>query len=122
MIKLAELLEEKMTAAQKKKRGEIYDALTDSGMASDKAGRIATSKAMKLEKKGKDQDGDGDIDSDDWKISKDIAIKQAIAKKKLKKEGHPVLGQPSMDHEAKMAKGELRDMIENGAKIGRAHV
>lgn len=34
------------------------------------------------EKKAKDQDDDGDIDSEDWKISRDIAIKQAIAKKK----------------------------------------
>jgi len=40
-------LEEKMTAAQKKKRGEIYDALKAQGMSDEKAGPIATSKAMK---------------------------------------------------------------------------
>ena len=40
-------LEEKMTASQKKKRGEIYDALKAQGMSDEKAGRIATSKAMK---------------------------------------------------------------------------
>jgi hypothetical protein len=34
------------------------------------------------EKKGKDQDKDGDVDSKDWKKSKDIAIKKAIADKK----------------------------------------
>jgi predicted nucleic acid-binding Zn-ribbon protein len=34
------------------------------------------------EKKGKDQDGDGDIDSKDWQIGRDIAIKAQMAKKK----------------------------------------
>jgi hypothetical protein len=34
------------------------------------------------ETKGKDQDKDGDVDSKDWKKSKDIAIKKAIANKK----------------------------------------
>ncbi len=37
----------KMTSAQKKKRGEIYDTLKDQGMSDEKAGKIATSKAMK---------------------------------------------------------------------------
>lgn len=45
-------------------------------------------------------------------------LQQAILKKKgVKKEGQNVLGQPSSDHEATMAKGELRDMIMNGAKV-----
>lgn len=39
--------EKKMTPAQKKKRGEIYDALVKQGMSSKKAGPIATSQAMK---------------------------------------------------------------------------
>ena len=38
--------------------------------------------AKVTEKKGKDQDKDGDVDSKDWKKSKDIAIKKAIADKK----------------------------------------
>jgi hypothetical protein len=46
MIKLLDLLEKKMTPAQKKKRGKIYDKLVAGGMESDKAGAIATSKAM----------------------------------------------------------------------------
>lgn len=39
--------EKKMTSAQKKKRGEIYDALVKQGMSPKKAGPIATSQAMK---------------------------------------------------------------------------
>jgi pyruvate/2-oxoglutarate dehydrogenase complex dihydrolipoamide acyltransferase (E2) component len=46
MIKLITLLEEKMTPAQKKKRGKIFDKLKASGMSDAKAGAIATSKAM----------------------------------------------------------------------------
>lgn len=40
-------LEEKMSKSQVKKRGEIYDALKDKGMSDEKAGKIATSQAMK---------------------------------------------------------------------------
>ena len=37
----------KMTATEKKKRGEIFDRLKAQGMSDEKAGKIATSKAMK---------------------------------------------------------------------------
>jgi hypothetical protein len=40
-------IDEKMTKPQVKKRGEIYDALKDQGMSDEKAGKIATSQAMK---------------------------------------------------------------------------
>jgi hypothetical protein len=40
-------LEEKMSKSQVKKRGEIYDALKDKGISNEKAGKIATSQAMK---------------------------------------------------------------------------
>lgn len=40
-------LEEKMSKSQVKKRGEIYDALKNKGMSDEKAGKIATSQAMK---------------------------------------------------------------------------
>ena len=36
-----------MSKPQVKKRGEIYDALKDKGMPDEKAGKIATSQAMK---------------------------------------------------------------------------
>jgi putative methionine-R-sulfoxide reductase with GAF domain len=87
VIKLIDLInEEKMTPAQKKKRGEIYDKLTADGMSSKKAGPIATSKAMS-EKKGIDRDKDGDIDSEDWRIGRDIAIK--AKSKKVNEENIP---------------------------------
>ena len=47
MIKLAELLSEKhMTAAQKKKRGEIFDKLVAGGMEKSKAGAIGAMQLM----------------------------------------------------------------------------
>ena len=38
---------DEMSKGQIKKRGEIYDALKDKGMSDEKAGKIATSTAMK---------------------------------------------------------------------------
>jgi hypothetical protein len=62
-----------------------------------------------LEKKGIDRDDDGDIDSKDWKISRDLAIK-----KRLQKEGE--------DHEVAMAQNSLKDIaraaIELSQKMG----
>jgi hypothetical protein len=43
-----DMINEKMSKKQVKKRGEIYDALKDKGMSDEKAGRIATSKAQKI--------------------------------------------------------------------------
>ena len=40
-------IDEKMSKPQIKKRGKIYDALKDKGMSDEKAGKIATSQAMK---------------------------------------------------------------------------
>jgi len=68
MIKLTELLSEKhMTAAQKKKRGEIFDKLVAGGMEKSKAGAIETSKAMSEEldpvgKEDEDINNDGKVD------------------------------------------------------------
>jgi hypothetical protein len=110
MIKLAELLSEKhMTPTQKKKRGEIFDKLASSGMKKSKAGAIATSKAMSedLDKVGhedNDINNDGKVDKTDkyLKHRRDVISKN--------------LGETE-DHEASMAKGELRDMLMNGAKL-----
>jgi hypothetical protein len=42
-----DMIDEKMSKKQIKKRGKIYDALKDQGMSDEKAGKIATSQAMK---------------------------------------------------------------------------
>jgi len=110
MIKLAELLSEKhMTPAQKKKRGEIFDKLVSGGMSKDKAGAIATSKAMseKLDPVGQEDDdinNDGKVD----KTDKYLANRRRAIAANIKEEE---------DHEASMAKGELRDMLMHGAKL-----
>jgi pyruvate/2-oxoglutarate dehydrogenase complex dihydrolipoamide acyltransferase (E2) component len=103
MIKLIDLLEEKMTPAQKKKRGEIFDKLVAGGMAKNKAGAIATSKAMseKLDPIGQedaDIDNDGDTDKTDKYL---INRRKAIAKNL--KEG---------DHEVSMAVSSLEAIAE----------
>jgi hypothetical protein len=105
MIKLLDLLEKKMTPAQKKKRGKIYDKLVAGGMESDKAGAIATSKAMaeKMDPVGQedeDIDNDGDVDSSDKYLLK---RRKAIAKA-MQKEGH--------DHEVAMAVSSLEEIAK----------
>ena len=65
--------EKKMTPVQKKKRGEIYDALIDSGMSSEKAGPIATSKAMK--------EGFSDLNGDNETTYADILIGRGVKPK-----------------------------------------
>lgn len=118
MIKLIDLLNEKMTPAQKKKRGEIYDALVDSGMSPKKAGPIATAKAMgKGKKEALDPVGEEDDDiNNDGKVDKTDKYlanrRKAIAKNV--KEG--------MDHEVSMAQNSLKAIakaaIELSQKIG----
>lgn len=103
MIKLIDLLEKRMTPAQKKKRGEIYDALIDSGMSPEKAGPIATAKAMseKLDPVGKEDDdinNDGKVDKTDKYLSN---RRKAIAANI--KEG---------DHEVSMAVSSLEAIAE----------
>ena len=60
---------------------------------------------------------DADINNDGKKDKTDkylLKRRQAISKKM--REGH-LSWPPTRDHEATMAKGELRDMIENAAKV-----
>jgi archaellum component FlaC len=104
VIKLIDLLESKMTPAQKKKRGKIFDKLKASGMSDAKAGAIATSKAMseKLDPVGKEDDdinNDGKVDKTDKYLSK---RRKAIAANI--KEGD--------DHEVKMAVSSLEAIAE----------
>ncbi len=65
--------EKKMTPAQKKKRGKIYDALIDSGMPSKKAGPIATSQAMK--------EGFPDLNDDGKTTYADVLIGRGVKAK-----------------------------------------
>jgi hypothetical protein len=67
--------EKKMTPAQKKKRGDIYDALAKQGMSSKKAGPIATSQAMK--------ESFRDLNDDDKITYADVLIGRGV---KLKNE------------------------------------
>jgi uncharacterized protein YdaT len=120
MIKLIDLLEKKMTPSQKKKRGEIYDALVDSGMSPEKAGPIATAKAMGKGKKeealdpvgkeDKDINNDGKVD----KTDKYLLNRRKTISKNIKKEG--------MDHEVAMAQNSLEAIakaaMELSQKIG----
>ena len=113
MIKLLDILEAKMTPAQKKKRGKIFDKLVAGGMEKSKAGAIATSKAMaeKLDPVGqedKDIDNDGDTDkTDKYLLNRRKAIAANI------NEG---------DHEVAMAQASLEAIakaaIELSQKIG----
>jgi hypothetical protein len=114
MIKLIDLLEKKMTPAQKKKRGEIFDKLVAGGMESSKAGAIATSKAMseKLDPVGQEDDdinNDGKVD----KTDKYLKHRRDAVAKNLKEGG---------DHEVAMAQNSLKDIakatIELSNKIG----
>jgi len=108
VIKLIDLLEKKMTPSQKKKRGEIYDALIDSGMSPEKAGPIATAKAMseKLDPVGKEDDdinNDGKVDKTDKYLSN---RRKAIAANL--KEG---------DHEVSMAQSSLKSIIKSAVEL-----
>jgi len=110
VIKLIDLLEKKMTPSQKKKRGEIYDALIDSGMSPEKAGPIATAtkRAMdeKLDPVGKEDDdinNDGKVDKTDKYLGN---RRKAIAANL--KEG---------DHEVSMAQSSLKSIVKSVVEL-----
>lgn len=123
MTKLLDLInEEKMTSSEKKGKEKIVKGMKKAkGDFKKRYGKdakqvmyaTATKRAMD-EKKGRDLDDDGDVDSDDYLKARDIAIKKAKSKKM--NENH-LSWPPTQDHEATMAKGELRNMIENAAKV-----
>jgi len=104
MIKLINLLENKMTPAQKKKRGEIFDKLIAGGMAKDKAGPIATSRAISEELDPVGQE-DEDIDNNKKIDKRDkYLLKRRKAISANIKEGD--------DHEVSMAVSSLEAIAE----------
>jgi hypothetical protein len=113
MIKLINLLERDLSSKEEK----IVKALKKTGKfkKNDPAMyAIAASKAEALDPVGKedaDIDNDGDKDKSDKYLLK---RRQAISKRM--KESH-LSWPPTQDHEATMAKSELRDMVDNAAKI-----
>lgn len=114
MIKLLDILEAKMTPAQKKKRGKIFDKLVAGGMEKSKAGAIATSKAMaeKLDPVGQE---DEDIDNDGKKNTK---TDKYLLNRRKKIAANINEG----DHEVAMAQASLKSIakaaIELSQKIG----
>jgi len=85
--------EKKMTPAQKKKRGDIYDALVKKGMSSKKAGPIATSQAMK--------EGFPDLNKDGKTTYADILIGRGV------KPNNEDMDIGHEDDEPRMLKGDL---------------
>ena len=120
MIKLSELLDEKhLTPAEIAKKEEIVKALKKSGMKqSPKMYAIATAKAEKvaevLDKVGQ-EDADINNDGKTDKTDKYLANRRKAIAANID-ETH-LNWPPTQDHEATMAKGELRDMIENAITI-----
>jgi hypothetical protein len=114
MIKLIDLLEKKMTPAQKKKRGDIYDKLVAGGMSKDKAGPIATSRAMseKLDPVGKEDD---DINNDGKvnKTDKYLANRRKKIAANLKEGDHEVAMAVSSLEAIGEAIVELRQKLGN---------
>jgi len=100
MIKLLDLLEKKMTPAQKKKRGEIFDTLVAGGMAKDKAGAIATSKAMAEATFTDKYDDNPKLKGKQTKLPDELQAQ-------LVKE----------DHEVSMAQASLKSIIKSAAQL-----
>ena len=116
MIKLSDLLSERDLSAKEEK---IVKALKKTGKfkKNDPAlYAIAASKAEGLDPVGKeddDIDNDGKVDkTDKYLATRRKKISQNIDETHLD-------WPPTPDHEATMAMGELRDMVENGMKVYR---
>jgi|688.fasta_scaffold487782_3 hypothetical protein len=114
MIKLLDLITERDLSAKEEK---IVKALKKTGKfkKNDPAMyAIAASKAEGLDPVGKEDDdinNDGKVDKTDKYLSK---RRKAVAANM--KESH-LSWPPTQDHEATMAKSELRDMVDNAAKV-----
>lgn len=91
---------------------EGYSQKQAIAMALRSAGR---SKYDTAEGSGHDQDRDGDTDSDDWKISRDEAIKKAMLEDDDDKEGSYC--EEEDDPEGQMVQGDLRSAARNALLI-----
>ena len=116
MIKLSDILSERDLSAKEEK---IVKALKKTGKfkKDDPAlYAIAASKAEGLDPVGKEDDdinNDGKVDkTDKYLATRRKKISQNIGETHLD-------WPPTPDHEATMAMGELRDMVENGMKVYR---
>ena len=116
MIKLSDILSERDLSAKEEK---IVKALKKTGKfkKDDPAlYAIAASKAEGLDPVGKEDDdinNDGKVDkTDKYLANRRKKISQNIDETHLD-------WPPTPDHEATMAMGELRDMVENGMKVYR---
>jgi hypothetical protein len=116
MIKLSDILFERDLSAKEEK---IVKALKKTGKfkKDDPAlYAIAASKAEGLDPVGKEDDdinNDGKVDkTDKYLVNRRKKISQNIDETHLD-------WPPTPDHEATMAMGELRDMVENGMKVYR---
>ena len=116
MIKLSDILSERDLSAKEEK---IVKALKKTGKfkKNDPAlYAIAASKAEGLDPVGKEDDdinNDGKVDkTDKYLATRRKKISQNIDETHLD-------WPPTPDHEATMAMGELRDMVENGMKVYR---
>jgi len=116
MIKLSDILSERDLSAKEEK---IVKALKKTGkFKKDNPAlyAIAASKAEGLDPVGKEDDdinNDGKVDkTDKYLATRRKKISQNIDETHLD-------WPPTPDHEATMAMGELRDMVENGMKVYR---
>jgi uncharacterized protein YdaT len=95
--------EKKMTPAQKKKRGEIYDALVKKGMSSKKAGPIATSQAMK--------EGFPDLNKDGKTTYADVLIGRGV------KSNNEDIDVGHQDDEPYMLKADAYQILKNAVEL-----
>jgi hypothetical protein len=90
--------------------------LMEEGTPQKQAIAIALRNAGKSKYSGSeshDRDGDGDMDSDDWKMSRDEAIKKAI----MEDDGSDEYCEEEDDPEGQMAQGDLRSAARNALLI-----
>ena len=84
--------------------------LMDEGVPQKQAIAMALRSAKPDMAEGTDHDGDGDIDSEDWKLARDKAIKEEMS-------DDPDYCEEEKDPEGRMAQGDLRSAARNALLI-----